>query len=107
MRQVHIAIAALIFGIAATPSTEAAGQTFACTAQKQDAGREEASWEAPLSWWDDSRLRMIDKGSEAYTGDDPGLTDSGWIELFGAQSMRGNSMLGYYRKEHFICKMMQ
>jgi len=103
----RIAFAALIIGFVGSPSTKAAGQTFVCTAQKQDAGREEASWESPLSWWDDSRLRILDKGEEAYTGDDPGLTNSGWIELFGAQSMRGNSMLGYYRKEHFICMAMQ
>lgn len=77
---------------------------YECFASTGVAGREEASMSAPLMRWGDGRLRTLEKGHAGYAAGPAGRSLPEWIELFGAQSMRGNSQLGNFRLKHFDCK---
>lgn len=92
------------FFIAGSPSIIAADQSYVCTAQKQDAGREQPDMSSPLYWWDDGRLRMAEKDQEAYYhGPNPSGDGVTWLDIYAVPNGHGNTFLGYYLKGHFKC----
>ena len=100
--RVFISIAAL--GVVAL-SARADDHSYVCTALKQDAGREEADMTASLYWWDDGRLRLVEKDQEAYYhGPDPVESTVTWLDIYAVPNGHGSTFLGYYLKQHFRCK---
>lgn len=78
-------------------------QAYECQAFIDRAGREEPSTSSPLIRWEDGRLRELEKGTSGYghAAKDTALPQ--WIELYGTQSARGNSLLGYFQTKDLIC----
>lgn len=105
LRRFILLLVTLGFGLGpALNAARADDQSYACTALKQDAGREEADMASPLYWWDDGRLRMVEKDQEAYyfgpAPSDDGVT---WLDIYAVPNGHGNTFLGYYLKSHFNC----
>jgi hypothetical protein len=92
-----------LFAVAGTNAAPAAGP-FECTVLRQDAGRARAAMEAPLQRRADVTLQLIEIGDTYYTGDDPGRPGTVWLELFGGQSQRGNTFVGYFLGENLRCR---
>lgn len=76
---------------------------FECTALRQDVGREEADMAAPLLRRTDETLHVVEVDELYYSSFDPAMDDISWLELYGAQSQRGNSFVGYFQFANFRC----
>jgi len=48
-------------------------------------------------------LRKLEKGTSGYGHAAKSKPLPEWIELYGAQSARGNSLLGYFQTKDFTC----
>lgn len=85
-------------------TAQGADKNYACTALKQDAGREQQDMSSPLYWWPDDRLRMVDKGQVGYYyGPDPASGSVTWIDIYAVPNGHGNTLLGSYLSAHFKC----
>lgn len=76
---------------------------YECKVLRQDAGREEADLSAPLLRRVDGSLQIIEAGDVYYTSFDATSDNLDWLELFGAQSQRGNSFVGFFQFENLSC----
>lgn len=91
-------------GMALSISVAAADPSqYECKTLNQDVGREEADIAAPLLRRVDGSLQLAEVGDVYYTSFDT-LTDKlDWLELYGAQSQRGNSFIGFFQFKNFSC----
>lgn len=89
--------------VASVTANRAEAAQYECAALRQDAGREEPRPDAPLSRRSDDTLQVVSPGETYYTSDDPAPDGSKWIELYGAQSQRGNSFVGFFQSGNFSC----
>ncbi|MEP0521198.1 MAG: hypothetical protein ABJO09_16835 [Hyphomicrobiales bacterium] len=92
-----------IFVVSSGPIALADVSTFECKALRQDAGREEADMASPLLRRADETLHVIEVGELYYSSFDPEVDDVSWLELYGAQSQRGNSFVGFFQFANFRC----
>lgn len=89
--------------LAFTFGAHAAVGEYECKTLRQDVGREEGDVSAPLLRRSDETLQVIEVGDLYYTSFDPVVDNLEWLELYGAQSQRGNSFIGFFQFEHFSC----
>lgn len=99
------ALAAMVAVNMLPTAVRAEGISYVCTALKQDAGRTDPEMTAPLYWWQDGRLRMVEKDQEVYYYDETPASDAvEWLDIYAVPNGHGNTFLGYYLKQHFNCR---
>ena len=106
-RNYQVVLVALVSACLVSATAVSAGDdTYVCTALKEDAGREDPNMGAPLVWWEDGRLRKVEKGQEVYhTGLSPKEMKSDWLDLYAVPRGHGSTFLGSYLKAHFNCRI--
>jgi len=90
-------VAALTVGSA----SHAADTLFECTALRDEIGRIDPDPASDLMRWEDGGLRAMEKGSVAFTSDDPKASD--WLLMFATPGGHGSSMYGYITRKSVSC----
>lgn len=93
----------LLFGTGIPSNAYSAAGEYECKTLRQDVGRETADMSAPLLRHGDDTLQIVEADDVYYTSFDPTVDDLNWLELYGAQSQRGNSFVGFFQFENFSC----
>lgn len=93
----------VLFVVGVPSSAHSAVGAYECKTLRQDVGREDADKSAPLLRRVDGTLQIVEVNDVYYTSFDPVVDDLNWLELYGAQSQRGNSFVGFFQFENFSC----
>ena len=74
-----------------------------CKAIGENVGKTDPTYASDIMRWPDDRFRIVERGSDYYTGENPDDPQTVWLDIYAVPNGHGNTFIGYLKKENFEC----
>ena len=78
-----------------------------CKAVGENVGKTDPTYASDIMRWSDDRFRTVERDSDYYTGDNPDHPQTVWLAVYAVPNGHGNTLIGYLKKENFVCAPYQ